>query len=526
MDQERLHKSLLKQGVFPNAQAPVEFRETHVSRLYFVGDLVYKMKKPVDFGFLNFTSLDRRRFYCQEEVRLNQRLCPEIYLGIREIRQDGKKLRINGRGKIVDYAVVMKRLPEEQLLSHLLALNDPSLPEKMVLLAHRIADFHEKQEAFTSVTGSHLEVIRENWRENFSQTAPFIRQTILPRAYEILQCHVKDFLREKESLLLRREKEGFVRDGHGDLHCQHICFTESICIYDCIEFNSRFRIADVLADLAFLLMDLEFRHRPDLAEILLKEYFGGNEQPEEITSLLNFYKIYRAWVRGKVESFLAGDSAADPRTRQEAADKAGQYFNLSLGYLCQPALIITCGLMGSGKTTLGKALSRGLRGKLLRSDLIRKDLAGLSPGEKQLSGFKQGIYSPEFSRRTYDKLLQTAIGFLDKGQSVIVDAAFTQSRQRELFRKAARELGLPFLILYTTCDRETTLERLDHRQAAGEDASDGRREIYDQQSSAFETPIQETDVFQSDTGAPLADNVSRVLCALLEKTAREGQTSA
>ncbi len=513
-----LHNALLNPKAFPDAQGPVEFRETHVSHLYFVDDRVYKLKKPVDFGFLNFTTLERRRFYCHEEVRLNQRFCPEIYLGVAEVRQQGQDIRINGPGRTIDYAVVMKRLPEEKLLTVLIENNDPSLPEKMVLLARRIANLHRKLEVFHArADRTNLEVVRNNWRENFSQTEPFIERTISRQAFGLLTARVERFFADHGPFLLRREADGFVRDGHGDLHCQHICFTGDICIYDCIEFNRRFRIADVLADLAFLLMDLEFRGRRDLSSIILNTYLddSGGKTPD-VLQLLTFYKIYRAFVRGKVESFLATDEDADPSVRQQAAAKARSYFNLAFGYLCRPALIVTCGLMGTGKTTLGRALARSLGGLLLRSDVLRKELAGLAEEDRQKVPFEQGIYSPAFTERTYDLLLQRTVEELVSGSPVVVDASFALSRQQDRFRQAARRAGVPFLLLHVTCDRATALDRLARRQNRGRDASDGRRELFDRQAAAFEAPSNAGDVLPVDTAENLDDNVSRILCALIE----------
>jgi hypothetical protein len=518
MDQETLHKALLKPEAFPDARGPVEFRETHASRLYFVDNQVFKVKKPVDFGFLDFTSLDRRRFFCHEEVRLNRRLCPEIYLGVAEIRRTGNRIAVNGPGIVIDYAVVMRQLPEDRLLSGMLTRNDPSLPGKMTTLAHRIAAFHESREVFRSKPGhSHLEVILSNWQENFSQTAPFIDRTIPRKAFDFMRGWVEQFLQDRKSLLLQREAEGFVRDGHGDLHCEHICFTEPICIYDCIEFNRRFRIADILADLAFLLMDLEFRNRRDLAAIILTAYLGKNGRTQNLEQLLDFYKIYRAWVRGKVESFLSEAPAAGNRTRSEAAARATRYFNLALGYLCRPTLMATCGLMGTGKTTIGEALAQSTGGELLRSDVLRKEIAGLSPDTKQPVEYGQGIYGSHFSDQTYALLQERALAVLAKGRTVIADASFARRRQRENFRQAAEGSGVPFLLLHVTCDQETALARLDLRLSRGKDASDGRRELYDRQKREFESPGAEEEVFRLDTEKPREKNVADILCILLER---------
>ncbi|MEZ4600536.1 MAG: AAA family ATPase [Syntrophotaleaceae bacterium] len=518
MNQETLHHALMNPETFSSPRGPVQFKETHASRLYFLNGTVYKVKKPVNFGFLDFTSLEQRRFYCHEEVRLNRRLCPDIYLGVADIRLEGGRIVLNGPGTTIDYAVVMRQLPENLLLSNLLSENDPDLPGKMPRLGCRIAEFHSRLEPVQDPRqeGS-LETIRRNWQENFDQTAPFVGRTLPPRTFHLMRCWVEHFLARNQDLLRRRETEGFVREGHGDLHCEHICFTEPICIYDCIEFNRRFRVADVLADLAFLLMDLEFRGRPDLASGVLASYTEGRQPTDETARLLVFYKVYRAWVRGKVESFLCADAAAPASTRREAAAKAARYFNLALGTICPPALIATCGLMGSGKTTLAKALAGSLRGRLIRSDLLRKELAGINSRARQTEDYLQGIYSPDFSDRTYALLQTLALDSVEKGKTALADASFSRYQRRESLRRAAEGRGVPCLILHVVCNRDTMLQRLDRRQHDSAEASDGRRDLLDRQAAAFDTPQPEEDLLEVDGQAPVESTVAEVLYQLLEK---------
>jgi uncharacterized protein len=518
MDPQTLHRAMLLPRTYPGGPGPVQFRETHVSRLYFVGDLVYKVKKPVDFGFLNFTSLDRRKFYCHEEVRLNRRFSPGVYLDVVEIRLSGRRITVGGSGRIVDYAVRMKRLPEAAMLSHLLERQDPSLPERMTRLADHLASLHAGLEPHCEPSGSsHLDVVSHNWEENFIQTEPFIGRTLSAATHSRLSAHIREFLSQQANLILNREQQGWVRDGHGDLHCEHICFLDpEIVIYDCIEFNRRFRIADVLADLAFLLMDLEYRGRPDLADLVRRSYLGAEaQQDDEIRSLLRFYQIYRAYVRGKVESFLCADPNAGEPARQAAAARARRYFQLALGYLCPASMIMTCGLMGSGKTTLARQLAGILAAPLLRSDQIRKECFAVSAGQGRDDAFNSGLYQPDITRRTYGELLERARAVLAEGRTVVVDASFARRQERDAFRQAAREAGVPTWLLFMDCERKTALQRMAQRQQAGQDLSDGRPALYEAQAACFEIPSEGPGVLHLDADRPVEILAEEVLEAML-----------
>ena len=417
MDPRILHQALLDPEAYPEKTTKVEFRETHVSRLYFTDHHVYKVKKPVDFGFLNFTTLDRRRFFCNEEVRLNSRHCSGVYLGVVEIRRRGNRLSIGREGEIVDYAVQMKRLPEDRLLDRLVDSDVPLPADLPQRLAGKIAEMHRVSEICRKEEdGPNLETVRVNWRENLSQVAPFLGKTLSDKALEICSGYVERFLDRHAPLLVRRQEEGFVREGHGDLHTGNICLTEPICIYDCIEFNRRFRVADTAADLAFLLMDLDFRGRRDLSGAILSAYRETMGDDPGMDLVMPFYKTYRAFVRAKVESFLYEDREAGEAIRQEAGKMARRYFNLALGYLCPPALIITCGLMGTGKTTVARGLAEATGAVFLRSDRLRKELAGVEQTARREDPYGQGTYSPEFTRRTYLRLLEETRASLSGGK--------------------------------------------------------------------------------------------------------------
>ena len=514
-----LHQALSSPNAYPDGSAPLGFRETHVSRLYLHRDRVYKLKKPVDFGFLNFTSLDRRRFYCQEEVRLNDRFAPDTYLGVVEIRNDGGQIRIDGQGEIIDYAVLMRRLPQERMLDTLLAQRARELPARMDQLAARLVQLHRDSDICRHEGGqSNLEIVRANWRENFQQAEASAGETLLAAARAQLEAYVEDYLQRHSSLLLQREADGWVRDGHGDLHAEHICLTEPICIYDCIEFNRRFRVADLSADLAFLLMDLDRRGRSDLAQRLLRRYRELEPEAAGPEHLLHFYRLYRAFVRGKVATFLANDPQAEAAQRQGAQSDARGYFNLALGYLAPPALILVSGLMGVGKSTLAAPLAEALGGLWLRSDLLRKALAGLPSDSPQAVPFGSGIYRSELSRRTYGVLATQARQALAKGQSVVADASFAQAGDRRKMLAVARKAGVPLLLLQLHCPLEVARERLDRRQAAGSDPSDGRSALQQAQLQQWQQPTAEEHPYLVDTTLGVDYNVQLILSTLLERS--------
>lgn len=520
MEAQALHKALLRPSAYPGKSDTIGFRETHISRLYFTDRHVYKIKKAVDFGFLNFTTLDRRRFYCHEEVRLNRRFCPGTYLGVVEIRNAGGRICVNGPGNIVDYAVQMRRLPEDRMLDTLIQRGDVSLAGEMNRLARRIAELHRESEICVQNGGSfNRDVIQGNWRENFAQTMPFIGKTLSAKAVDFCSDYVNRFLARHGDLLLQRETEGFVREGHGDLHSEHICLTDPICIYDCIEFNRRFRVADVSADLAFLLMDLDYRDRRGLSEILLAEYGRAFDESRELSILLPFYKIYRAWVRGKVESFLSGESSVKRQTRDQANARAKRYFNLTLGYLCRfPLLISTCGLMGVGKSTIAGELAAKLGAVLLRSDELRRELTGRKSTERHEDPFNGGIYTREISRKTYDLLLERTLAALASGKTVVADASFSRQDERDRFRQAAEKIGAPFLILFMECSEQTALSRLDRRQTLGVDPSEGRRELYSRQAAIFQPLPESSEVIRVDTDEELDYTVHLILCEIIDRT--------
>lgn len=516
MSGDTLHQALLDPAFYPEVPQEVTFCETHISRLYFTGGYVYKVKKPVDFGFLNFTTLRRRAHFCHEEVRLNDRFAPDTYLRVAKIKRSNGGFHLDGRGETVEYAVVMRLLPAARMLPRLLETNDPALPQHMRDLARRLSQL-QLSSMICGGKGRHLRNLRRNWEENFRQCRPMVGITLSAATFQHCQNFVSAFIARHRATFLRREAYGKIRDGHGDLHADHICLSKPILIFDCIEFNRRFRQDDVLSDIAFLLMDLDFRGRPDLAELLFSEWNRslGDEEVAESASLLVFFQLYRAFVRGKVNAFLAADSTAPVTTRTAAADDARRYFALTLGYLVPPTLFLTCGLMGVGKSTVARPLALACRARHLRSDIVRKELAGLSSETAVRDSFGTGLYAPQHNLTTYVHLLELARTELAAGHSVVIDASFARRDERNAFRQLAHDLGRPCVLLHCQCDEATVLSRLDARQAQGRDPSDGRRELLTEQKRRFNPPTPEEGALQLDTSLDAHDHVEFVLNDLL-----------
>ncbi|MBN1142494.1 MAG: AAA family ATPase [Deltaproteobacteria bacterium] len=515
MDEETLHQALLRKEAYPEATETIQFRETHASRLYLTDGHVYKIKKTVNFGFLDFSTLEKRRHFCQEEVRLNRRFSPDTYLGVVPLRQSGAGIRFDGPGETIEYAVVMKRLPEERMLDQLLISHPATLAREMERLARFIAAMHRAApQPEHGGLPPDLETVAANWRENFQQTEPFAGQTIPAEGLAAARSRVSAFLEAEAPLLRRRQQQGFVRELHGDLHSEHVCLTDPIQIYDCIEFNRRFRISDILADLAFLLMDLESRNRRDLAALLLQSYRNQIECGAGAERLIPFYKAYRAWVRGKVASLAMVQHREGEEEFDRRRIRASHYLNLAMGYLAPPALILTCGLMGTGKSVFARELAAATGMAWLRSDAERKELAGIDPGAKVAVSYGSGLYSSAMSDRTYQSLLEKAERSLEKGASAVIDASFSKRRHREPFFQLGRKLGVPVLLAHLSCDRATLLERLRLREESGQDISDGRRELLDSQARAFEAAVGQG-VIEIDSGAELDYNVGRTLSRLL-----------
>jgi len=327
---------LLEPAAYPEPTLKVELVQTHISFVFLTDRFAYKLKKPVDLGFLNFTTLRRRHHYLQEELILNRRLCPEIYLAVVPITESRGRVRVGGTGKPVEYVLKMVRLPQERMMDEV-ADRGELTANIMDRLIARLVPFYAH-----AATGPRINkygepsVIAFNHEENFSRTEPLVGRMLSRRLFEEIRTFARTFLIRQRRLFLRRLHEGRIRDCHGDLHMKNICLADGIYIFDCIEFNPRFRYGDVAADIDFLAMDLDFHGYRDLSRYLVEGFAQAAADPELLV-VLDFYKCYRAYVRGKINAFAAQDPELTPINRRQANKAARAYFELAGEYAAKGA---------------------------------------------------------------------------------------------------------------------------------------------------------------------------------------------
>jgi hypothetical protein len=495
-------EGLLDPRAYPSTPAEVTLVQTHISYLLFTPEFVYKIKKPVDFGFLDFTTLARRLHFCHEEVRLNRRLAPDVYLGVVEITSREGRVFMEGTGEVVEYAVKMRRLEPGTILEGMLPRITSAAADKMIKrVAGTIAAFHENTPACAASSGAGTpQDLKKKIDENLSQTAAFIGVTLSREQFESIKGYSLGFIANNTELLKRRVESGFIRDCHGDIHSEHISIGERIAIIDCIEFNERFRFSDVVADIAFLSMDLDFHNRADLAKKLDASYFEATGDREG-SALMNFYKTYRACIRGKVEGLKHLEPEVTETEKEEAYINARHHFHLAGEYAQgaapgppAPMMIIICGLSGTGKSTLARALGAATGAAVFSSDAIRKGLAGLDASTHRPVGFGEDIYSAGFTERTYEALIAKGVELIRSGRTCVLDATFSKSSFFDRARTGAEGAGLGAGDLHvfkcTADDTEVSrrfAERLRDEEKTPETAvSDINWNLYIKQKAAYE----------------------------------------
>ncbi|MDP6452844.1 MAG: AAA family ATPase [SAR202 cluster bacterium] len=500
---------------YPHDASSIRLVETHVSWIFFAGDYVYKVKKPVDFGFLDFTSMDKRRMFCRREVELNSHLSPDVYLGVVEIHLLDGAYSIEGQGEVVEHAVKMRRLPDDRVLNELLARNKVSV-EDIRQVAARIAEFHRDAPAVPETRcTAQSSALEHRVEENFQQTERFVGRYLSRDEYDDIVAYSRAFLKVNKPFLEARAHDGRIREGHGDLHAANIFIDDGVQIIDAIEFNDRFRILDVTEDVAFLAMDLDCHERIDLSRALIDAYVEISEDPD-ILSLLNFFKCYRAYVRAKVNLLRLDDPQISGRERSQALITANTYFHLAHSYIQVmpvPTMTLVGGLMGTGKTTLSAELARRWDLKHISSDVTRKRLAGEPLTEHKNEPYGQGLYSEASSAATYSAMLREASETMSQGCSVILDASFLRQSDREQAFDVGREAGAAVWFVECVASEDVAIRRLALRASDDQAVSDGRLELMAQQKSDWESTsaIPESLRVILDTSGNLEDVVSDLL---------------
>jgi uncharacterized protein len=529
---------------------PITVIQTHASAVVLTANRVYKLKKPKNFGFFDYSIPTLRRHFCQQEVLLNTRLAPQVYLGVAPILLfSGDRLRFGPTfspgdvplpgtmldgGCVVDYAVVMVRLPDEAMLECKVRAGtaDSSLLGE---IARYVAAFHAMSQADEHIASfGRLEVIRGNWEENFEQMQPYVGRTLDTPTYDRIVEYIRRFLKARAPLFASRVEDGRIRDCHGDLRLQHVYLLDSehkLAIIDGIEFNERFRYSDVASEVAFLAMELEAAGRYDFSCVFVDSYIAETGD-EALREVLPFYICYRACVRGKVCSFQLDEPEVPEAQREEAQEEAASLFALAASYTSgptRPTLLMMGGVMGTGKSTLAGVLQHELGWVLYSSDTMRKQLAHLDPVLPQADTFGQGVYSSERTARTYQALLAEAGAVLASGRSVLLDASFIQRADRQAAACEATARGAHTIFVECVCPREVALQRLARRwkarvarsQATSEEASrasDGRPDLYDAQCAVWEAfdadEEPHTEHIAVSTTSSLVISVEQVLDAL------------
>jgi aminoglycoside phosphotransferase family enzyme/predicted kinase len=515
MGLEPLIRALTDASAYPYPVQNVEVHHTHISVVFLAGPCAYKIKKPVALGFLDFSTVEKRRHFCDEEVRLNRRLAPTVYHGVVPIIRTPTGAQIEGQGELVEWAVKMERLPAEATLEKRLERGEVDAT-LVTALAKRVAAFHEHADSGENISAfGCFEVVARNALENFEQASPLVGVTLSRPVFDRVLALTEESLNHLRALIEERATRGIPRDTHGDLHLDHVYFLperrppDDLVIIDCIEFNDRFRFADPVADMAFLVMDFTFHGRRDLAQVFAETYFRASKD-EQGRALLPFYSAYRAAVRGKVEGFELAEREVPAAERTAAQARARAHWLLALGELekpgRKPCLILVGGLPGTGKSTLARGLAEQAGFCRIRSDVVRKELAGLSADEPARSPFGEGIYAPDWTERTYAECLLRTERQLFDGNRAVVDASFSAERWRREFLDLAARLAVPAVLVLCQAEPEEARRRLKDRQG---DASDADWSVHRQAAQKWEEPSSLTQ--QSLWLAPAAGTAEQVL---------------
>lgn len=502
-----LIRNLQNPALFGHPVTDFSVHETHISWVLLTGDYAYKIKKPMDFGFLDFSTLERRRRFCEEEVRLNRRLAPDLYLDVIPITGSIDEPELGGSGEPIEYAVRMRQFDQDQMLGNLQQRGE--LTEAHIDdLAEQLARFHAAiPEVPAELDLGTAESVKAPMVQNFEQIRPLLNDSELEAQLDQVEAWTLSTFARLQPLIEQRHAQGHVRECHGDLHLANIAlFRGRVTIFDCIEFNDAFRWIDTCNDLAFLLMDLEDRGLHPLANRLLNRYLEISGDYAALP-LLDLYKAYRATVRAKIALFTRGNEGLPDAEKEQLLQRYRQYLDLAEQYEAIPNhyMLITTGCSGSGKSFVSLGLSQELGLIRIRSDVERKRLFGLPPIGTASKSTGKDIYTPEATARTYQRLAELADQVLRAGYPVIIDSAALKRSERGALLEVAATACAPGLLLACEAPEAEMRERVGRRQQTGEDPSEADESVL---------------AMQLEKREPLTEEESKV--ALGVNTAQDG----
>jgi len=484
-------------------ESPIRLMQTHVSYVLLTGEFAYKVKKPVNFGFLDYSTLEQRAHFCREELRLNQRTAADLYLEVVPIGQTTDGWELATAGTPVEYAVKMVQFPQTALLSALQERGELT-PTLMQQFAGAVADFHQQAASDEHIRSyGTVAQVRQAFDENYAQTQQYVGGPQTEAQLAATQAYTDQFFTTQGDLFQRRIDEHKIRACHGDLHLGNICYwQDQLRLFDCIEFNEPFRFVDVMYDVGFVVMDLTARGCPDLATVFLNHYVERTGDWDGL-QLLPLYVSRQAYVRAKVTSFLLDDPSVDAATKQRASEQAAQYYRLAWEAVqTQPGQIyVMAGLSGSGKTTAARHIAQAKQAIHLRSDAVRKHLAGVPldrPGDAAL-------YTPEMSDRTYQRLLDLGLILAAAGFSVVLDAKYDRQPRRQAAIKAAAARKLPLRLVHCQAPAPVLEARVAARTG---DIADATVAVLQQQSMDPFTPQEAELTLNLDTTQPMAPQLA------------------
>jgi uncharacterized protein len=475
----KIKEVLTNTAIYPDNPNDVKIIETHISIISLTGVYAYKFKKPVDFGFLDYTTLAKRKYYCEEELRRNKKSGKFLYNKVVTLNKDGSNYAINGSGEIIDYAVQMREFPQEYIMKEVLKRGELT-DFQLTVLGDMLAKHYKTAETNKYIASfGDFNHIKESIDENFEQILKKVGKVISKKRYDFIVEKTNDFLEEHKDLFEKRRKEGYVRELHGDLHSGNIVLWERVHIFDAIEFNERFKYMDIISDFSFLLMDLDHYDAEIHAKKLLDRYIQKSKDYDAL-KLVNFYKCYRAFVRGKVLSFMHNK------------EKAQEYFNQAYAYASmmeyrypdfkKPTLIMVAGLSGSGKTYCARQLRQFFGIEHLNTDKIRKEFFKHDP---HVHRFNNGLYSSQNRKIVYERMYGRIETLLSQGSSCIVDATFLEKYMRTRMYDIRKKYAAQIILIHPKTSENKVREHLEKRKNNKGSVSDADWTVYLKQKQSF-----------------------------------------